>query len=314
MCIESDGLSFALLTIMECPYCIKSRPVLPLSEIQIPQSCKKHFTKLGHYFRSFDKKLIQRFKCQICKKSYSSETTHPCKYQKKRFLNQSVYELLVSGISQRRCAKILRVNQKTVVRKFLFLGHFSLLQLEHNKSQRLQKIEALVFDDMESFEHSKCKPLSITLAVEDKTRLILGFKVSSMPAKGLLAAIARKKYGYRPDHRAKNRKELFKELQKITTSNVLIKSDESPHYVEDVRKYFNHSYHERFKGRRGCIVGQGELKAGGYDPLFSLNHTAAMLRANINRLFRRTWNTTKKPERLNLHIAMYALYHNQLLI
>lgn len=299
---------------MECPYCLKLRPVALVSEIQISNTPKKQFTKLGHYFRVFDQRLIQRFKCQTCKKSYSSETTHPCKYQKKRSLNQTVYELLVSGISQRRCARILRVNPKTVVRKFLFLGQLSLLQLEHHRNHLEKKIDTLVFDDMESFEHSKCKPLSITLAVEDKTRLILGFKVSSMPAKGLLAAIARKKYGFRPDHRSKNRKELFKELQGITSSQVRIKSDESPHYVNDVRRFFKNSYHERYKGKRGCVVGQGELKAGGYDPLFSLNHTAAMLRANVNRLFRRTWNTTKKPERLNLHIAMYALYHNRLLI
>ena len=62
------------------------------------------------------------------------------------------------------------------------------------------------------------------------------------------------------------------------------------------------------------MVGQGELKKIGKDPLFSLNHTAAMLRANINRLFRRTWRTTKKPERLADHIALYVWYHNSELI
>ena len=50
-----------------------------------------------------------------------------------------------------------------------------------------------------------------------------------------------------------------------------------------------------------------------FDPLFSLNHTFAMLRANVNRLFRKTWCTTKKPQRLADHLALYALYHNEVL-
>jgi len=61
---------------------------------------------------------------------------------------------------------------------------------------------------------------------------------------------------------------------------------------------------------RGCVAGQGELKKIGFDPLFSLNHTYAMMRANINRLFRRTWNTTKDPRKLRDHIDLYVWYHN----
>ncbi len=61
------------------------------------------------------------------------------------------------------------------------------------------QVTSLEFDDLETFEHTKCKPLSATIAVESKTRRILGFRVARMPAKGLLAAISRKKYGYRKD-------------------------------------------------------------------------------------------------------------------
>ena len=39
-----------------------------------------------------------------------------------------------------------------------------------------------------------------------------------------------------------------------------------------------------------------------------------MMRANINRLFRKTWCTTKKPERLIDHIELYVQYHNEVLL
>ena len=110
------------------------------------------------------------------------------------------------------------------------------------------------------------------------------------------------------------RQELFMEIKPLLGEGALIKSDQSPHYPEDVAKHFPNSKHRRFKGKRGCITGQGELKRLKFDPLFSLNHTFAMLRANINRLFRQTWCTTKKKERLELHIALYVLRHNLTLI
>lgn len=100
-------------------------------------------------------------------------------------------------------------------------------------------------------------------------------------------------------------------MRKLSKRNVVIKSDENPHYPPLIRELFPRGEHLRYKGRRGCVVGQGELKRGGFDPLFSLNHTAAMFRANVNRLFRRTWCTTKKREALTAHLALYSLYHNQ---
>lgn len=72
--------------------------------------------------------------------------------------------------------------------------------------------------------------------------------------------------------------------------------------------------HQTHKGRRGAVVGQGELKKIGFDPLFSLNHTCAMLRANISRLVRRTWATTKRADRLKDHLFVYMDVHNSELI
>ena len=68
-------------------------------------------------------------------------------------------------------------------------------------NQNFKPAAEVEFDDLETFEHTKCKPLSVTLMVEYKTRRILGFEVSQMPAKGRIAHIARKKYGPRAECR-----------------------------------------------------------------------------------------------------------------
>lgn len=172
-------------------------------------------------------------------------------------------------------------------------------------------VSSLQFDDLETFEHTKYKPLSVTLAVEEGTRRILGFRVAQMPAKGHLSKKGIKKYGFRRDERAKARADLLRELSPIVQTGAIIKSDSNPYYPADVAKYLPQARHITYVSRRGAITGQGELKKTEFDPIFSLNHTFAMLRANISRLIRKTWCTTKLKERLEDHLAIYAVYHNQ---
>lgn len=270
---------------------------------------RTYVVRFGYYKRVNDHVKVPRYRCKLCKKTFSDATSSLCFGQKKRHLNRTIFELLVGGMSLRRIAIVLGINRKTVVRKFLFLGGWAQQMLPQLNTLR-PKVKCVEFDDLETFEHTKYKPLSVTALVESKTRWLLGHRVSIMPAKGLLAKGARRKYGYRKDERGKARRELFTELAPFIAEDAVIKSDKNPHYPNDVKKHFPKAKHKVYESRRGCVVGQGELKRGGFDPIFSLNHTYAMLRANINRLFRRTWCTTKIAERLSLHIAMYSMYHN----
>ena len=270
----------------------------------------KSIQKQGFYYRSSDRKKVQRFYCRECNHHFSVATFSKNYAQKKRHVNHKVARLLVGGVSQREAARILKLNRKTVVRKFIFMARESEKKLQ-SYNQRFSKASAIQFDDMETFEHTKCKPLSITLAVEEKTRRILGFEVSQMPAKGHLAAISRKKYGPRADLRKHARSNLFKRISPLVNPHSSIKSDENPHYPSDIKRFFPQGDYKTYKGRRGSIIGQGELKKIGFDPIFDLNHTCAMLRAKASRLFRRTWCTTKKPERLKNHLYLVALHHNR---
>ena len=213
-------------------------------------------------------------------------------------------------MSEREIGRVENLNRKTVARKLKFLGPIALekLRMENAFSSKCSEVE---FDDMETFEHTKMKPLSITLGVEYRTRKILCFDVSQMPAKGPLAKRSVKKYGYRADQRAIGRIRFLRELKELVLPNAIIRSDSNPHYIEDVKRIFPHASHERVLGKRGAVTGQGELKKTKFDPLFSLNHTCAMFRAHVGRLIRKTWNTTKKRENLAHHLAIYALVHNQ---
>ena len=268
----------------------------------------------GSYFRRSDGQWIPRYRCRSCGKSFSSGTRLACYRQKKRKLNHPLQLLLNSGVSQRRAAILLRVTRKTVVRKFRFLAEQA--RLEHEqwlKTLEPRSLRSVQFDDLETSEHTKCKPLSVALAVEPRSRKILGFQVSSMPAKGHLSRVAFRKYGPREDRRSEGWNTLFESLKPVVSPTAVWLSDENPHYPRHRRRHHPGASHRTTPGRRGCIAGQGELKKIGFDPLFSLNHTCAMLRANLNRLFRRTWCTTKTRQGLIDHLSLYVSYHNRAL-
>jgi transposase-like protein len=272
--------------------------------------------KKGTFYRRCDRRYIPRFRCLSCGIQFSKATFDEDYRQHRREINYQVYLLACSSVSQRRAALILGADRKTIQRKFSLLSE----RAKHEHAEWLDErfkevpIEHVQFDDLETAEHSKCKPLSVTLAVHAKTREILDFQVKRMPAKGLLTKIAIKKYGYRKDARPEGWDQIFKNLKPLVHPLALFESDENPHYPKYLKRHFPEAVHTRHPGARGAIVGQGELKKTNFDPLFSLNHTCAMLRANLNRLLRRTWCTTKKPEGLIAHLWLYVKFHNQELI
>jgi transposase-like protein len=270
----------------------------------------------GSFRRSSDSKSLARFRCLVCQRSFSQASYSPCFGQKKRRLNAPIYLLLATHSNLSSIARTLRINPKTVVRKLLFLS----TQAAQRHESFLNAIEAsgallkhLHFDEMQSFEHTKCKPLSIPLAVDPLKRKILGFGVCSMPANGPLARVAMRKYGPRADDRSAEAHRVLGRLSRVIDPRAEVTTDQNPNYPRWLRRHFPMITHVAEKGRDGCVVGQGELKGGGFDPLFSLNHTAAMIRAHVSRLFRRTWNTTKQPDRLAAHLMIYADYHNNVL-
>lgn len=272
--------------------------------------CKgKNFRRFGS-FQKASKRPVQRFLCMICNRTFSAQTASLLRGQKKTYLHQNLFRLLCSGMSQRRCAKILGISRTTVARKVKVLGSIARSRETLSTPER-HALTTLVFDEMETFEHSKCKPLSIVVAVDEGTRKIFSLKVASMPAKGHLAAISRRKYGFRRDDRAKALGLVLSKAKSKLPMLGSLKSDECPRYPRLVRRFFKDKKHETFRGRRGCVVGQGELKRGGFDPLFALNHTCAMIRDNIKRLSRRTWCTTKKPASLQDLLDLYLHYHNE---
>ena len=304
---------------MNCPSCksiLSSKKKLKahLKKQSIkPSSFKKAYQKYGYFKRTSDGRVISRYLCLLCRKTYSSASDDPAYYHKKRRINHRLKMLLASNMSMRRSAQILGVSRTTIDRKLRFLGKVCREENEAYMLQFQDSVEDIQFDELQTIEHTKCKPLAVMVAVSGRSRKILSVAVSSMPATGHLAKISRKKYGFRPDCRVDGLKSVLKQIRKYTRKTTRFHSDKQPFYSAILNRFYPQNKHIVSKGDQATISGQGELKKRARDPLFFINHTLAMLRANINRLIRRTWCTTKKVDRLRDHLAIYMSIHNQLL-
>lgn len=155
---------------------------------------------------------------------------------------------------------------------------------------------------METFEHSKLKPLSIALAVRHKTGEIIGAKVAVMNCHGHMAARSQAVYGLRPDTRRFACRDVMESIKLVAKPKITIASDQKAAYVAYIHAAMPHAIHRAHLGRAKA--------RNAHDPLFRLNHTAAKIRADISRMARRTWSTTKLAERLQDHLDIYIAFNN----
>ena len=267
--------------------------------------------KKGKYFVKHRRSFIRRYQCKDCMKTFSKKTNSSLYCQKKPFLNSPIFNLLMSGNTQRRTAKLLNCSKTTVERKFLWLS----LHLKSQWSSENGPSLHLQIDELETIEHTKLKPLTVPICVSDNYQ-ILGISVGRIRAKGHLSEISVKKYGFREDEREKAINDLLVQLKKSLPAIPLsITTDALPMYKTLIKKHFPDVEHIIFvskdlvKKKRELIYTSERKRV--FDPLFALNQRCAMLRSDIRRLTRRSWCTTKKIDNLKKHLELYQIYNNQ---
>lgn len=216
-----------------------------------------------------------------------------------------VWDAYASGMTLRRIARVFRVDRKTVVRKFLYLANLARVTHEKKLEGRKQKVRKVEFDEMETFEHTKLKPIAISVGVVAKTGEIVDLRAETLHYKGPLAALAFRKYGRREDRSALAREAVLKSLANVIEEPGLITSDANPKYPALVAKYLPGVNHRQQLAR--VVKTDRKNRA---DLLFTLNYTNAKIRNDLSRMSRKTWVTTKKLNRLQAHLDLYLAWNN----
>ena len=94
-----------------CPFCQSPRAKVRK---------KGFFTK-----RATRTERVQQFFCRGCRRSFSAQTGRLSFRAKKPHLDQPIFRLLTSGVSQRRSAIVPGVSRGTVAKKLVRLALFA---------------------------------------------------------------------------------------------------------------------------------------------------------------------------------------------
>lgn len=253
--------------------------------------------KKGYFPTKWNHKLVPRYQCKSCRKYFSASTAKDTYKQHKPNINGEIFKLICSGVTLRRTAVILGLSKNTVLKKMTVLTKKA--RLLHK--QNLEKIKTgyVQFDEMETFEETKLKPLSIALAIRPKTGEIIDIKVAPMKARSSHSDISRKLYGWRPDLREKACREVMETVKSIARSNITVVSDAKTWYPRVVKEVIPNATHSAHVSRKDS------------DAMFTLNVVAAKIRSDLARMARRTWCTTKKMWRLQEHLELYIAWNNK---
>lgn len=262
--------------------------------------------KKGYYRTAHNGQKVPRYRCRHCGRYFSPNSFKSTAGQHRPELNDLLHKLLVSGVSMRRAALIADCSKRTVDRKLKWLAerartaHAAALADPDNHTSYIQ------VDELETYMHTQCKPLSVPMAVRVKTGFILSFGVARMPAKGPLAAMGKSAYQWTVDDRPFAFNRMLADLTPAVKASVEFKCDGNRNYPRWIRARHPNAGITKVKGNKGKTYGGRKP----FDPLFAINNTFAKLRNDLARLGRKSWTTTKSIGGLTNHLWLYVAWNN----
>ena len=193
-----------------------------------------------------------------------------------------------------------------MTRKLLYLAKLAKDVHKYRIEQGMFKTNHIQFDEMETFEHTVHKPVSIAIAVCSHTGHIIDTSVATMKAHNRGAPASLGKYGYREDTRDAAREDVLLAIGKVKHKFSTIITDKNPHYLSDFSRLLpgDKLIQVKAAGRNK------ELRRNLDDSLWQINHVCAKLRSDLARLTRRTWTTTKRTWMLQASLDLYMAYNN----
>ncbi len=266
----------------------------------------------GYYPRKGDSKQLPRYQCKVCHRTLSAATFSKYCHDKIRGIDKKIHEFLILSAGQNQIARLMGHDRRTIVRRFIRIHEQSKTAFESLKKAVIQqnKFETIQIDEAKTFEKSQLTPLSIAVACS-KSRFVLDFELSRFPPDDpKLRTAAEKIFGEIKDSRPEKFELLLTKVKPYVSANLTIQTDKCYFYFEPIKKVFPKGIHVSSWAQESKPNTFDELKKG-FDPLFSINHTLAMARYSTNRLARKTWCTTKREDRLKMHLMIGFEYHNR---
>jgi transposase-like protein len=273
------------------------------------------YQRRGTYTRACDGRVVQRFQCKTCKRTFSTQTFRVDYRLHKPAHDHEIFLKFVGKVTQRQSARDLKCDRRMIARRLKRFGkhckafHERVL-LARGQSQPWEG--RFLLDELETYEHNRrLKPLTVPLLVHKPSHCILHASVGTLPARKPLSKANQRKFealerveGKRRSQSREKVAECFDVLQRLLppSGTVIVNTDEKHTYRALLKK--------RFGDRLVHRTTHSKEPRTYWNPLFVVNHTFAMLRDGLSRLVRRNWAASKQREKLEWHLWIYIAWRN----
>jgi hypothetical protein len=198
--------------------------------------------RFGTYSRQCEPRVIPRFRCGHCRRTFSSQTFSTTYYLKRPELLEPVAHRLLACSGYRQVAREGRCAPTTVMGLAARLGRHALLFL-HAHRPRGPLVEPLVIDGFESFAFSQYHPLHLNLAVGAESHFTYAFTHAELRRKGQMTAQQkRRRAELEAQHGRPDPKELEQRVADLVrlaapgARALVVRSDEHPAYPRAFRR------------------------------------------------------------------------------
>lgn len=238
----------------------------------------------------------QRYRCKACLRTFTKRT-HTLNYRhRKQNLRDKITALYCEGMSQRAMARVLKINRKTVEKYFIENANVSRYKNLKRLNQGAIKTTYVQFDELETFEQGKRRPLGVQCSVRAKTGEIISTKVCRIPVKALAISKQYIDHWNQNVNRSTAITDMLLDTKKaLNNKYATIACDNAKQPVSLAKKIL--------QSHKVQVYNSGAENK-------KIDLTFMKMRQDISRLRRRTLATTKRQDRLQAHLDLYTDYHN----
>ena len=266
----------------------------------------------GSYPRLADGRRVQRFRCRSCARGFSAQTFRLDFRHQKPAINAQILACLVSKVTHRQTARILKLDRKTVHHRLRLFGP-ALQELHATFLARAREQGGLFgsfsLDELETYEHNRrLQPVTMPVLIHRATRFIVHAAAGAIPARGGLSgrdAQRKAAQGPRVSESSVVVDRCFAALKRVHDPHELLQ------LVVDQKRSYPGLAKRHFGNRIASLVTESSKRARNTsNPLFAINHTLATLRDHVSRLVRRTWAASKLRAQLEHHVWIFVAWKN----
>lgn len=292
-------------------------PFCPISDCPSQhEETRFRYQRNGRYRRACDGAWVQRFRCSICERGFSTQTFKGNYRYRIPFLHHFLTEMLCSKLSRRQAARSFKVNRKTVERRFIRMAEvstdFHILRLR--KCREGGGITGVFqLDELETFEHNrKLKPVTMSVLIERRSYFVLNMRAGTLPPRRPRKPCESKRLAEIEETEGKRLSQSRACIQQsFRVLNQLLAAEAPVIFQSDQKRTYPLECRRATRGRQFSHRTTNSRKRRDYrNLLFPINHTLAMMRDGMSCLVRRNWAACKTIRGLERHAAIWTANRN----